>query len=38
MVIMWRMRNFYIRVPVELHAYELMKWSHNKYLRIFNNN
>ncbi len=37
-IIMWRIRNLFIKVPVELHAYELMKWSHNKYLRIFNNN
>ena len=37
-LIMWRIRNLYIRVPVELYAYELMKWSYSKYLQISKNN
>ena len=36
-IIMWRIRNLFIKVPVELYAYELMKWSYRKYLKISNN-
>ena len=34
-VIIWRIRNLYIRVPIELYAYDLMMWSYHKYLQIF---
>jgi anaerobic magnesium-protoporphyrin IX monomethyl ester cyclase len=37
-VIMWRIRNLYIKVPVELYAYDLMKWSYHRYLKIVSNN
>lgn len=37
-VIMWRIRNLYIKLPVELFAFDLMKWTYRKYLKIFSNN
>ena len=37
-VIMWRIRNLYIKLPAELFAFDLMKWTYRKYLKIFSNN
>lgn len=34
-VIIWRIRNLYIMVPIELYAYDLMMWSYHRYLQIF---
>jgi radical SAM superfamily enzyme YgiQ (UPF0313 family) len=36
-IIRWRVKNLYIKFPIELYAYDLMKWSRNKYLRVFDN-
>lgn len=37
-IIMWRIRNLYIKIPVELFAFDLMKWTYRKYLKILSNN
>ena len=37
-IIMWRIRNLYIKLPVELFAFDLMKWAYRKYLKAFSSN
>jgi radical SAM superfamily enzyme YgiQ (UPF0313 family) len=37
-VIMWRIRNLYIKFPVELFAYDLLRGSYHKYLKTVRNN
>ena len=36
-IIMWRIRNLYIRLPVELFAFDLLIWTYRKRLKIFSN-
>ncbi len=37
-VIVWRIRNVYIKLPVELFAFDLMEWIYLKSIKVFSNN
>jgi radical SAM superfamily enzyme YgiQ (UPF0313 family) len=37
-IIMWRIRNLFIKLPVELFAFDLLKWTYRKRLKMFSNN